>query len=602
MFSKSFLLLLMLILLCPAQALAQDVPPVVEKSKEEEQKAQAELERKARTLLDETLDEAQLLKLAENRALVFATAADLLWKYDEKRARVFFQEALTSLGEAVKNITTDDMQQGESIWLYMQQRQQILGNVARHDPQFAMDLLEATRQVFNENLPLYARMRDQELMLEQSIAAEVAAKDPKRALKMAQESLEKGLSYEAINLLRKLQAKDSEAATGFVGDIIKKLRSTDFKTNMEAPYVAQELLRMLLRPKETSAWGLSSSDSSKIKPLNVDDQTTRELTEIVLTAALESPPERSNFMILQALLPDLEKRAPERTAQVRRKFAENTEKLDPQYKLMYQYQMLMRDGKPEAIVEAAAKAAPEMRAYLYQTAIAKLMQSGDLEGARKVAMENLSGADRDQYLAQIDRQLISRAVEQGKMEEARKLIERINPKEARLSQLAQLAASLFAKGERKTALALLDETQELVNRPPENMQEITAMLQVARTYALIEPARAFSIIEPVIDQANALLAAAALLEKFGADRGLFKNGEYRMRLGMIYGYAFSIQNWKELTALARSDFARTRAITDRFNRDEVRLMARLLIAQAVLGEHPTAGTTIVGIAANSGSD
>ena len=86
-------------------------------------------------------------------------------------------------------------------------------------------------------------------MLEQSIAAEVAAKDPKRALQMAQESLAKGVSYQTLNLLKKLQQKDSEGAATFTGDIIKKLGSTDFAKNHEAAYVAQGLLRMLIQPE-----------------------------------------------------------------------------------------------------------------------------------------------------------------------------------------------------------------------------------------------------------------------------------------------------------------------------------------------------------------
>jgi tetratricopeptide (TPR) repeat protein len=341
---------------------------------------------------------------------------------------------------------------------------------------------------------------------------------------------------------------------------------------------------MLIKPEQNAAGGGANQTAPKTKPLKVDEQTTRELTDLVLTAAANSSTDQNDFFMLQSLLPELEKRSPERVAQLRRKLTESNDKMDPQYKMMMQYQMLMSDGKPEAILEAAAKAPPDFRAYLYQSAVTKLMQSGDLERARKIVADNLSGPERDRWLEQIDTQLIAKALKEGKMEEARKLLERITPKEARLAQIANMATSLFAKGDRKSALALLDETQELVNRLPENQQEINAMLQVARAYAMIEPARAFGIIEPVLDQANAMLSAVALLEKFGADRGFFKDGEFRMQTSLSYTYTISTQYQKELMALARTDFARTRALADRLQRDEVRLMARLLIAQAVLAE------------------
>lgn len=584
--------LALMLLLCATITAQEAAAPPADKSKEEEQKAQAELERKALVLLEETIDGAQLLKLPENRSFIFATAAELLWSRDEKRARGFFQDALTSLAEAMKNITPDGMRQDDSLWVFMQQRQQILGRIARLDPQLALDLLRATRQAFTDSLPSYARMMDQELALEQGIAAEVAAKDPKRALQIAEESLAKGVSYQALHLLRQLQAKDSEAANSFAVEIVKKLRTTDFAKNHEAAYAAQQLLRALIQPDRNGS-GTTTQGAPKVKPLTVDDATTRDLTDIVINAAMNSPGDQPIFMMLQSLLPELEKRAPERVAQLRRKLTENTEKLNPQFKMMMQYQMLMRDGKTDELLAAAAKAPPDMRGYLYQTAISKLVQSGDLERARKIVSDNLTGESRDRWLASIDHQLIEKALKENKVEDARKLLERINPKEARLAQIANMATNLFQKGDRKTALTLLNETEELVNRAPENQGEITAMLQVARAYAIIEPARAYGIIEPVLDQANAMLAAAALLEKFGADRGFFKEGEFRMQTGTSYNYYLSGQYGKEMTALARADFARTRALADRFQRDEARLMVRLLIAQSVLAKPAEAESNVV---------
>jgi hypothetical protein len=555
-------------------------PPAVEKSTDEEQKTTQELEKKALALVNEILDGAQMLKLPDNRAYVFASAANLLWKSDEKRARVFFASSLSELANAMKSLSTDDSRNGMGHWQLMTLRQRILVAVARHDGQFALDLLYSTREAFSENLPLWGRMMDQELALEQTIAGEVAAKDPKRALQLAQESLAKGVSYNTLGLLWKLQSKDIDAANTFAGDVIKKLGSIDFSKSREAGWVAQELLRNLVHPE------MRAGASKKIKPLSVEEPTIRELTDVVLNAALNSPSDRTEFFGISSLLPDLEKRSPERVVQLRRKLAENNEKLDPNLKMMMQYHQLTRDGKPEAIIEAAAKAPPDMRNHLYQSAVEKLKQNGDLEAARKVVLENMSGEERDRLLSQLDEQLIAAALKDGKMEEARKLIARITPNEARLAQLAHMATGLMAKGDQKTALALLEETESLVNRAPDNQREIDAMLQVARAYAMIEPMRAFGILEPVIDQANAMLAAAAVLEKFGADRGFFKDGEFRMQESMEMSYTFSTQYKKEMMALAKTDFARTRALADRFQRDEARLMARILIAKAVLGEKP----------------
>ncbi len=583
---KSLLSILAVGLLLIGNAAAQ-TPQAEDKSKEETTEARQELEKQALAMLDEILDGAQLLKLPENRTFVYAISADLLWTSDEKRARIYFQMAMTDLSRAMKVISREDLQLSNAIWLMMSQREQILISAARRDPQLALDLLQSTRQAFSENSPMFARMMDQESSLEQRIVTEVAESDPKRALKMAQDSLSRGVSYEALSLLKKLQSKDVDAAKTFANEMINKLTSTQVKNGREPEFlVAQSLLKMLLQPETSTSTSQASQATTKAKPIVLDDQTLRELIDFVLTAALSVSAERSVLLNLQSLLSDLEKRVPERTAQLRRKLAENSEKADPNLKLMMQYQALMRDGKPEALIEAAAKAPPDMRSMLYQSAAARLMANGDLEGARKVVAEHMTGSYSESLLATIDQKLISRALENEKIEEARKLIDQITPAEARLTQLAGMATSIFAKGNRKMALQLLDETQQLVNRFPENKQEINAMLRVAMAYAIIDPERAYRILEPVIDQANNLLAAAAVLEKFGADQTLYKNNEFRMQASMNTGWGFTSKIGKELASLARFDFARTRALADRFQRDEARTMARLFIAQAILTNRP----------------
>jgi hypothetical protein len=198
----------------------------------------------------------------------------------------------------------------------------------------------------------------------------------------------------------------------------------------------------------------------------------------------------------------------------------------------------------------------------------------------------MSGQERDQMLTQLDRIAVARALEQGKLDEIRQLISGIRSKERRASALAQLAVGLAAKGDRKSALQLLEDARGLVSRQPDNQKEIEALLEVARGYALVEPARTFELIDPLIDQANEMLAAAALLEKFGSGPGIFRKNEMVLQPGLsnLGGqYAHFI---KALAELARVNFDRTRATADKFSRDEVRLMARLIIAQSVLSDRP----------------
>ena len=125
----------------PAQLpqLSQDskLPQLEQESKDEKEKAQKELEKKALQLLDDTLQSAQALKLAENRAVIRAQAADLLWKRDEKHARALFRDAFADLVAAGADSAKND----RASRMLAQLRPQLLYMVAARDPQFALDLL-----------------------------------------------------------------------------------------------------------------------------------------------------------------------------------------------------------------------------------------------------------------------------------------------------------------------------------------------------------------------------------------------------------------------------------------------------------------------------
>jgi len=149
---------------------------------------------------------------------------------------------------------------------------------------------------------------------------------------------------------------------------------------------------------------------------------------------------------------------------------------------------------------------------------------------------------------------------------------------------ALAAAIMMAQGDRKLALELLDEARKLINSPPANQKQIDALMQVAGAYALVELARAFELINPLIVQANEMIAAAALLDKFGSGQGLFKRGEMLLQHSFSAAHGPYVQHLRKLTSLARTDFERTETAVDGFQRDELRLLGRLLITQSVLSD------------------
>lgn len=557
---------------------------------EKQQKAlelKKELERKTFLLLDEIIAGASMLKLPENRALIQASAADLVWMRDEKRARALFREALDNLREAApKQSGQMSNEQKRASQMLLQQRKEVLQMVARRDADYALELLRATRSQAPIVQPASLFQPDEESHLKQTLAIQVAANDPKRALAMAEESLSKGLSFELLNLLGHLNSKDEDLAKQLATDIIGKLRSENLTTNTEAAWLAVVFLRMSARTEESETYFLANAASRGGKPYMLDERQLRDLLEMVTGAALAPTSNDVSLTFLHELMPEVEKHLPERVPALRRRLAESSRRLDPRQRVYVEYQELLQRGTADALLEAAAKAPEQMREALYEQAAWKtLSKDKDAERARRIVNDNIrDSSKRAQVLEDFDRVSFWQAMQKETLDEARRRLTRLKSKDERAGALVQMAYLAATKNDKKLALELIEEARPLVSLKPKSDAQLYTVLQIARVYALVEPARAFEMIETLVDQANDLLSAASVLSGFLLPSGIFRKGEMLLPLGYSDVSAQFRQFGKELGVLALLSFERTKAAADKFQRNEARLMARLFIVQGVFSE------------------
>jgi hypothetical protein len=565
-------------------------PPTPAGEKEE---ARKELEKKALELLDVAVGDGRSLRVPENRARALSAAADLLWPRDEKRARALFREAGAHINEAAQRARSgDDERRQRVFWSVNRLREETLRTVARRDPQLALELLQATRQPPPAPPADAAFIPNHEARLETQLALQVAAADPKRALKMAEESLAKGLSLEVVDLAARLHDLDPEGGRGFAAELVRKLRAESLTRGSLSVFVAARLLEMT-RGRGTSI--IISADGEgrgvyRDKPLKLDAETERDLYDVLVTAALAGRESEFLEMVLAPLLPDIEKHWPERAPALRRRVEERQRRLDPTERAWAQYAPLWSQESPEPLLEAAAKAPPKMRESLYAGAAHKAAEGGDLERARRIIEDNLRDSpNRAQLLQNLDTLSLAHALKKNKLEEARRLVTGLRPKEKRATALVQLAVLAAGAGDKKLAGQLLEEARLLVGERPRNLEQLNAHLQLARGYALVEPARSFEIVEAVVDRANEMIAAADVLDGFLGGPEIFRSGELVMHSGLASFEGIFDQYGKELAELARADFERAAAAAARFQRTEVRTMARLLIAQGLLSDRRPEG-------------
>ena len=599
--SKRFILLgaLSLSLLnsaAPAQSVATPARPEAEAA----QQARAAVERKALALLEEVGGEAAGLRLVENRVRVQASVAEALWPHDEARAKELFQAALSGLASVTSSIAGDDPGYHQSAQPAHNLRREVAMMLAQRDPKLALEFLRGTRVPPPPVVPNQQyQPPDPDLMLELQLAEQVAARDPKEAVRMAEETLAKGVSGNLPSVLERVRASDAQAAARLAAEVVKKLRTSNLVTNHEAANVAAYLLRAA-RPAETASGPtvaplVAVTDGagagvvySAGRGLALDEQARRELIGAMVNAALGNmnDPRRGRGTplshVLQELLPEVERLMPAQAGALRRRLAEAQGGNAPQplRDRGREYQQLMQTGTAEALLDAAAKAPAEMRQQLYRVAAFKALGEGSPERARQIINNGFEHAQqREQILRELDHQLFWRAAERGDVEQAQALLARFRTGEERLGMLLQLARAVAAKGNREAAERLLEDVWNQAGGRAKNQQQFFTQLQVANIYAQVSPARAFEIVEANVEQLNELVAAAAVIDGFGQEA--FEQGELKGQGGYLWATLVQ-QTGEQLGQLAHADFDRALAAADRLQRPEARLFARLAVARGAL--------------------
>src|SRR5205814_4438696 len=224
------------------------------------------------------------------------------------------------------------------------------------------------------------------------------------------------------------------------------------------------------------------------------------------------------------------------------------------------------DWRAILFCQAAGKAVARDEADRYRELITRQIES---EEERKTALDSLNSEQMYDDLRQ------------GKTDDLDKLLPLIRAREQRAMAMTGLAVLLDKKGQHDEAVKLLDEARALVKVDLANEKESNALLAVMLGLALVDPPKAFAMIEPIIDRTNEDVSKLLLVDKI-VKSGAVKNGEILMNQPQIpIDYAM-LQYSPGVVALGKADFDRTRGLADRFQRNELRIVARLLLVQAIL--------------------
>jgi hypothetical protein len=586
---------------------------------EEQKKAKEEREKRAFTLLEQIINEAQMMKLPENRIRVQIGVADLLWASNEGRARSLFSVAADSVAEMVRNSDAALPRRGPNLnRTSAQLRQELVLTVARHDAPLAYQLLAATRPLTPPAAdPRNPRRFELEDNLEENLLSQVAALDPKTALQNAEQLLDKGEYPRSLaEVLTQLQQKDKEAAAKLEDKMLKKLQSANMLSNLNAASLSLSLLQSGPRVSEDA----KTAASSNSRPPLLRESAYQDLMGTLIDAALRATPqpasaqrrpnapqnrganrggaitgqnttptppteaqiEQSNarrlLSGLRSLLPQVDQYFPARSAAVRQKMTDLGMGNNPRATLG-QISNLMQQGTSDSLVSAASSAPPQVQNRIYQQAALKALDEGNADRARQIANDHLQAGQRESVLRTVEFRQLADKTEPAKIEDVRDTLSRLSSDAERIDLLLRLSNTVRAKNP-ELAVQLLDAAREFTNRRASSYQQFEQQLRVAAAYKDLADARGFEVLEPGIMQLNELLSAAAVLSGF--EVSVFRDGEMPLQGGN--GLSDMVRRYgQEIGQLSRNDFERAQALTNRFQFAESRIIARLAIARTQLG-------------------
>ena len=623
-----------------APSIAQD-QPAQQPSTEELEKQKAEREKNAYRLLDQVIDEAQSLRLVDNRNRIQINAADMLWDQNQGRARTLFATAAEGIVELGRNQATNDIRRNQDGGNYgpvqpqnmrvYQLRQELVLAAARHDAPLAYQLLAATKPP--ANMQPVAEVRgprgqvNAEENLEQVLLGRIASLDPKLAAQNAEQMMEKGQFPTTLpQVINQLYKQDPEAAEKLADKTVKKIQAANILTKPETGQLVQGLLRAGPRPPSDGKNDATANAPNTPWPAVLGQSAYVDLLSTVVDAALKATPATQNnqrgggpvnarrsgtgpvngpqqltdaqieqnnarrlLAALQTALPMVDQYLPTKATLLRTKLTEMGMTNTAPMNLAQTFSGLQGNPTADALVQAAATAPQQMQPRLYQQAAYKALEEGDTDRARQIANDHLSTKAREILTQRIDFREMAKKGEGARLDEIRQSVSRLQTDNEKLDLLIQIAGDT-EKSNPKLAVQVLEEAKQIVNRRATSYQHFEQQLKVAHAFASVDPARSFELMEPGITQLNELLQAASVLSGF--EISMFRDGEMSIQGGS--GLTATVNRYgQELAVLARSDFERSDTLAGRFQFTEPRIMTRLAIVQGLLGVRPVGGPRAV---------
>ncbi len=540
------------------------------------------LRKEAVAFLRETLVEINAMRSIENRLSFNAEMASLMWFHDEKEAQAMYLGVTRDFRQLIVEFDTELVNAamteagGEdlaiSIGLFgdrgstshtqrkfrkaLEMRKQIAMSLAEHEPDMAMAFYhDSITGLASTEARSNATGEDSYFILQ--LMTQVAESNAAKAAQYGAKSLDKGVNYQHLELLKKIYAKDAEKGIEFASAMISKIKSS--KADASEMYVVSSLVRF---GEETA---IKPAKGSAKKPV-MTTQDIRDLAEFMAKAILESEGDAGLAGGYQDLL---EKYVPTRAAQIKAKYRNRESG--------YAASANMRMANAANSAANAMSTAANMAAVSPEAERRAKAAEDRMEAERKV-MEDVASLGTKTLPKEERAKIIT---------QAHKIISQTPGKDKKIAGLSLLAAQVGKAGDKELAAEIMKDAESLVNPQPRNYQDYMLNWMLVSGYAEVDTDRAFSMLTDTIFKLNDTISAFIRVGEFMDVQGeMIVDGEIQVGGfggSMLRGLTRDLKIAEPtLRNLAKADFAKTKAVTNTFDRPEVRVLAKMMVLRTIL--------------------
>lgn len=568
------ILLLSLIVLFTICAFGQN-PSDLKKTPEPEKLTENAVE-----FLRETAQDLARMRSVENRISFSSEMASLMWFHSEKEARAMYLATISDFRQLLgqldgqMNMLEAPMDDDSSpsflfggggrtpaerkLRIAMAVRQQIALSLAEHDPETAYSFFYDTASLIT-NAKFRKDTEQSDKYSELQLIKQIAETNATMAAKFGVNSIKDGIDGNHVELLKKIYAKDADKGIEFGAAILSKVRSG--KTAVKGLYVFSSLLNY-------GADILEASKKPKGKKPIYSQSDLRDIAEAFAQVILDGGDEDDSGSSGLAFADQIGKFVPGRAAQIKAKFRKD-------------------GGRATAIGTGSGSANVSANARVMNTAgMGANANRGNNEAEQKRQAEEAMMKDvmaLNKSVPKEEREKITA--------KARKIISSTPGKDKKITALSLLAAQVAKAGDKELADEIMRDAERLINPQPKNYQDFLFTWMVASGYSEANPDKAFPMLENVILRANDTISAFVKVAEFiDVNEEMIDDGE--VQVGMFGGQIIrsvtkelGIAN-STLISLAKADFAKTKALTNSFDRTEIRVLAKMLVLRAILDKNP----------------